>query len=214
MNHVASPKLGIAAGYALALLCLIYAIVLASGLYALASPDQPIQQPWFACMELLILAIAPSAVAFMVALHAWAPDERSSIALLGIAFMSMCSVVTCSVHFVILTLSREPTFAALPWAPVVFSFRWPSLAYALDILAWDVFFPLAALCAALTVSGTGLANSARSLFFASAAFSLAGLAGVPLGNMNVRNIGIVGYVVLFPVAAVLMAVRFRRDAAK
>jgi hypothetical protein len=213
MHHVASPRLGIAAGYALAALCFIYAIVLAIGLYTLTSPDQPIQQPWFACMELLILAIAPLPVAFMVALHAWAPDEHSTTALLGIAFMSMCCVVTCCVHFVILTLSREPIFAAMPWVPVVFLFRWPSLAYALDILAWDVFFPLAALCAALTVSGPGLANAVRSLFFASAAFSLAGLVGVPLGNMSIRNIGIAGYVVLFPIAAVLMAVRFRRGAA-
>ena len=214
MNQLASPRLGIIAGYALAVLCLIYAIVLAIGLYTLTSPDQPIQQPWFACMELLILGIAPLAVAFMVALHAWATDKRGPISLLGIVFMSMCSVVTCGVHFVILTLSREPRFAALSWAPVVFSFRWPSLAYALDILAWDVFFPLAALCAALTVSGPGPANVARSLFLASAAFSLLGLAGVPLSNMRVRNIGIVGYVALFPIAAVLMAVRFRRDAAK
>jgi hypothetical protein len=214
MNHVASPKLGIASGFALAVLCLLYAIVLAGGLCTLASPDQPIQQPWFACMELLILAIAPLAVAFMVALHVWAPDKRGPISLLGIVFMSLCSIVTCGVHFVILTLSREPTFAALPWAPVVFSFRWPSLVYALDILAWDFFFPLAALCAALTVSGPGLAKVARSLFLASAVFSLLGLAGVPLDNMSVRNIGIVGYVVLFPVAAVLMAVHFRRDAAK
>ena len=177
MNHVASPKLGIAAGYALAILCVIYAIVLAIGLYTLTSPDQPIQQPWFTCMELLILTIAPLAVAFMVALHAWAPDERAPIALLGIAFMIMCCIITCGVHLVILTLSGEPTFSALPWALVVFSFRWPSLAYALDILAWDVFFPLAALCAALTVSGPGLAKVARSLFLASAAFSFLGLAG-------------------------------------
>lgn len=124
MNHVASPRLGIVAGYALAVLCVIYAIVLAIGLYALASPDQPIQQPWFACMELLILSIAPLAVAFMVALHAWTPDKRSSIALLGVVFMSLCCVVTCGVHFVILTLSREPIIAGLPLAPVVFSFRW------------------------------------------------------------------------------------------
>jgi hypothetical protein len=214
MNHVASPKWGIAAGYALAILCCMYAIVLAIALYALASPDQQIQQPWFACMELLILAIAPLAVAFMVALYAWAPDERRSMALLSIVFMSMCSAVTCIVHFVILTLSREPIFAALPWAPAVFAFRWPSLAYALDILAWDIFFPLAALCAALTVSGPGLANGVGTLLFSSAAFSLAGLVGVPLGDMNIRNIGIVGYAVLFPAAAVLMTVRFRRDAAK
>jgi hypothetical protein len=214
MNHVASRKLGIAAGYALAVLCLLYAIVLASRLYALASPDQPIQQPWYASMELPILGIAPLAVDFMVALHAWAPDKRGPVSLLGIVFMSMCAVVRCAVHFVIRTLSREPTSSALPSAPVVFSFRWPSLAYALDILAWDVFCPLAALCAALTVSGAGLARVARSPFLASAAFSFPGLAGVLLDNMSVRNIGIVGYVPLFPVAAVLMTVNFRRDAAK
>jgi len=119
---MASPKLGIASGFALALLCPLYAIALAGGLYRLASPEQPIQQPWFACMELLILAIAPLVVAFMVALHAWAPDKHGPISLLGIVFMSMCAVVTCGVHFVILTLSREPAFSALPWAPVVFYF--------------------------------------------------------------------------------------------
>jgi len=214
MDRVASPRLGIAAGYALGALCLIYAVVLAIGLHALTSPDQAIQQPWFACMELLILAIAPLAVAFMVALHVWAPEERRSIALLGIAFMSLCCVVTCSVHFVILALSRNATVAALPWAPLVFSFRWPSLAYALDILAWDFFFPLAALCAALTVSSSGTDRRVRYLLLASAAFSLGGLAGVPLGDMNVRDIGIVGYAGLFPIAAVLMAARFRRAAAQ
>ncbi|HTY94034.1 MAG TPA: hypothetical protein VMC02_09110 [Steroidobacteraceae bacterium] len=213
MDRAVSPRLGVVAGYALAVLCLLYAIVLAGGLYTLASPDQPIQQPWFACMELLILAIAPLAVAFMVALHAWAPEQRRPISHLGIVFMSMCSVVTCGVHFVILTLGREPAFSALPWAPLVFSFRWPSLVYALDILAWDFLFPLAAMCAALTVSGREPTRVARSLFLASAAISLLGLIGVPLGNMSVRNIGILGYVVLFPVAGVLMAARFRRESA-
>jgi hypothetical protein len=32
--------------------------------------------------------------------------------------------------------------------------------------------------------------------------------------MNVRNIGIVGYVVLFPIAALLLAVVFRREASR
>ena len=47
--------------------------------------------------------------------------------------------LTCTVHFVILTLSRQPEFAEQSWLPLVLSFKWPSVVYALDILGWDVF---------------------------------------------------------------------------
>lgn len=86
--------------------------------------------------------------------------------------------------------------------------------YALDILAWDVFFPLAALFAAFAVHGSGLARLARILLFGSAALAFIGLAGVPLANMSIRNIGIIGYVVLFPIASFLLALIFRRSAAR
>jgi hypothetical protein len=161
-------------------------------------------------MEVLILAIAPAMVAFTVGLHAWATTERKSIALLSGFFMSMCAVVTCSVHFAVLTLSRQPAFAGSDWATLVFSFKWPSVAYALDILAWDVFFPLAALFGALVVQGPGLARLARALLFGSSALAFIGLAGIPLSNITVRNIGIIGYVFCYPLAAVLLAVMFWR----
>jgi hypothetical protein len=211
-NDSVLPGLGVAAGYALPVLCLAYAVVLAIGLYTLPSPDRPIQQPWFSWLEILILGIAPAMVMLMVALHAWAPVERKSVALLGIAFMSMCSTVTCSVHFAILALSHQPIIAAAAWTTLVFSFKWPSLAYSLDILAWDFFFPLAAICAALAVSGSGLATAVRVLLFSSATLALAGLVGVPLEDMNIRNIGIIGYVVLFPIAALLLVILFGRGA--
>ena len=200
---------GTVAGIAVAVLCVAYAAVLAVGLHTLPSPDQPIENPWFTLMELLILAIAPAMVAFTVGLHAWAPSERKALALLGVLFMSMCAVVTCSVHFAVLSLSRTPSFSNLDGSALVFSFRWPSVVYALDILAWDFFFPLAALFAALAVPGAGRARLAKGLLFASAALAFAGLAGVPLDNMSIRNIGIVGYVVLFPMASVLLASVFR-----
>ena len=203
-------RLGAAAGFVVAVLCVAYASVLAIGLLTLPSPDQPIQNPWFTVMEVLILAIAPGMVAFTAGLYVWATAERKPLALLSVFFMSMCAVVTCCVHFAVLTLSRQPEFAGPDWATLVFSFRWPSVAYALDILAWDLFFPLAAVFAALGVHGSGLASMVRALLFGSAALAFIGLAGVPLANMNVRNIGIIGYVVLFPVAAVLLALMFRR----
>ncbi len=161
-------------------------------------------------MEVLILAIAPAMVAFTVALHAQAADERKALAVLGIVFMSLCAVVTSSVHFSVLTLSRQPAIASQDWAALVFSFKWPSIVYALDILAWDVFFPVAALCAAAVTQGAGRARVARRLLYASVVFAFAGLAGVPLADMSIRNVGIIGYAVLFPIAAVLLAVDWQR----
>lgn len=205
-----SNPLGVFSGTAVALLCLAYAGVLAVGLLTLPSPEHPIQQPWFAAMEILILAIAPAMVALAVALHAWAGRARRPVALLAVCFMSMTAALTCAVHFSILTLGRHPVFTHEPWARRVFGFEWPSVAYALDILAWDVLFPLAAWCMGAVLQGPGLARTARQLLYASAALALLGLVGVPLSDMQVRNIGILGYVVLFPIAAGVMAALFRR----
>lgn len=205
-----SPRMGIVAGTTVGVLCLAYAAVLVIGLLTVPSQDQQIQDPWFTLMEVLIIAISPAMVAFTVALHAWVPLGRKSVALLSVVFMGMCAVVTCSVHFAVLFLSHHQAFAADLWVRLVFSFTWPSVVYALDILAWDFFFPLAALFAALCVQGTGLAGLVRRFLFASAGFAFLGLLGVPLANMNIRNIGIVGYAVLFPAAAGLSVVIFRR----
>ncbi len=208
------PRVGVISGLVVAALCIVYAAVLAVGLIALPSPDQAIQNPWFTVMEILILAIAPAMVGLTVGLYGWANADRKSLAMLSLVFMSMCAVVTCCVHFAVLTLSRHPVFAGSEWATLVFSFRWPSVAYALEILAWDFFFPLAALFAARAVHGSGRARLVRALLHGSAALAFIGLAGIPLANMNIRNFGIIGYVVLFPIAAVLLAFMFRRPEAQ
>ena len=200
---------GVRAASFVVVLFLLYGSVLAVGLLTLPSATAQIQEPWFTLLEFLIIAIAPAIVAFTAALHALASPQRKPLALASLAFMSICAGVTCAVHFAILTLSHQPAFAGQEWAGLVFSFQWPSVAYALDILAWDVFFPLGALFAAAAVQGAGLARVVRGVLYASAALALAGLAGVPLANMQVRNVGIIGYAVLFPIAAALMVGVFR-----
>ena len=207
-NHL---RVATAAGFAVAVLCLAYAAILAIGLVTLPAPDQPIQNPWFSAMEVLILGIAPAMVTLTVGLYANAAAERKSFAMLSVLFVSMCAVVTCCIHFTVLALSRHPAFVGTSWAPLVFSFKWPSVAYALDILAWDLFFALSAMFAALAVQGSGIASLVRYLLFGSSAFAFIGLAGVPLASMSIRNIGIIGYAVIFPVAALLLALMFIRQ---
>lgn len=157
--HVAfaphARRLGVAAGVAVSLLSLVCVCVLSVGLLTLPSPDHQIQPPWFTLMEILIIALSPAMVALTVALHASAPRERKSLALASVTFMSMSATVTSAVHVSILSLRTQPALVADDWARRVFSFEWPSIAYALDILAWDVLFPLAALLAATAVHGGG-----------------------------------------------------------
>ena len=179
---------------------LAYAIVLAMGLMALPSADVPIPDPYFTAMELLILLIAPLLVVLMAALHDAVPEERKLFSLCALVFMAMCAALTSLVHFLVLTVSR-----LLPgdWESV-FAFRWPSVAYAADILAWDVFFALSVLSAARVFRAPGLSRWTGQVLLVSGVLSLLGLLGVATGEMQVRNIGIVGYAVVFPVAALMM----------
>ncbi|HEY9888232.1 MAG TPA: hypothetical protein V6D02_07505 [Candidatus Obscuribacterales bacterium] len=183
---------------------LLYAVTTAWGLLALQSAQDPIGDPFFTLMELLTIAIALGMVATLAAVHAYARPEAQVYSLMALIFMALMAGLTCSVHFTILTVGRAIAAAGLPTAGLLFSFRWPSVAYALDILAWDGFFALAMFCAAPVFHGSRLGRAVRVLLVVSGGLSLLGLVGVPLGNMQVRLVGVVGYAVVAPVAFLLL----------
>jgi hypothetical protein len=203
-------RLGIVSASGTVLLSVVYAIPLTAGLLALPSPDAPIGDPWFPMMEILIILTMPWMVGLMVAVHAWAAPQAKVYSLLALVFMSLLTVITCSVHFVILTVTHRAEYVEQSWLPSVLSFEWLSVTYALDILAWDVFFALAVLAAAPVFRGTRLATYVRIVMIVSGTLSLGGLSGVFLDDSTFRSIGIVGYAAVFPVAALLLAILFYR----
>jgi hypothetical protein len=203
-------RLGIFSAATTVILLVAYAVTLTVGLLSLESPQQPIGDPMFTILEILIIITMPAMVALMVVVHAWAPMHVKTLSLTSVVFMGLLAGVTCGVHFCILTLSRQPEFTGQSWLPLILSFKWPSVAYALDILGWDVFFPFSMFFAAPVFRGSRLAVWTRVLMIASGTLALAGLSGVVVGDMQLRNIGIVGYVGVFLVVAVLLAVLFYR----
>lgn len=182
----------------------LYAIVLAIGFANLPSPDAPIGNPYFTILEVLILLLAPAMVALMAAVHAWAPLESRTFSLIALSFTVMLATITCSVHFSILTLSGQLGFAGDSSAGAQLAFRWPSVVYALDILAWDVFFALAMLFAAAAFKGGGVHRAIRISMIVSGVLAFAGLTGVALGDMAIRDIGIAGYLGAFLVVDALL----------
>lgn len=201
-------KLGIFSSSVVLALQLLYAVALFVGFQQLESENQPIQDPIFTLLEVLIILMMPVMVLLMASVHAWADPEKRLLSLVALLCMAMAAATTCTVHFLILTLSRQPEFSSLPDGALLFAFSWPSIAYSLDILAWDFFFALSTLFAAPVFFDGRLARWIRALMTASGLLALAGLAGVATGNMQLRNIGIVGYLLVFLVVCALLGALF------
>ncbi len=202
-----SRKLGLYSATATFLLMTFYVIVLALGLISLASPEEPIGEPYFTLMELLIVVMVAPMVMMMVALSASAPENQKPLAAVSVVFMAMVASTTSMVHFTILILSRHASF---PDMPLFLEFRWPSVVYVLDVLAWDIFFSISVFFASALFRGNDIARWIRYLLILSGVLAFSGLGGVVTGDMQIRNIGIVGYAVVFPIAALLIALFFYR----
>jgi len=202
--------MGRVAAWAVFVLLVAYAVTTVLGFLSLKSPQDPIGDPYFTIMELLIILMAPVLVVAMIAVHAYASAEAKAYSLTALAFMIVLAGITSSVHFVILTVSRQIQAAGVPSFPLFFSFTWPSVAYTLDILAWDVFFALSILFAAPVFKGGRLETTIRILMIVCGVLSLAGLIGVPLANMQVRDIGVIGYALVSPVVFLLLGILFGR----
>jgi hypothetical protein len=202
--------LGEIAALSVFVLGVAYAIVTTLGFLSVASPQDPIGYPYVTLMELLILPLAAVYLITMVAIHAYARPAAKIYSLTALVFMTVLAAITTSVHFVILTVGPQLEATGLSWVPLVISFTWPSIVYALDILAWDWFFALSLLFASFVFTGGKLERAVRILLLVSSVLSLAGLVGVLLADMQVRNIGILGYAVVSPIAFLLIGILFRR----
>src|SRR5829696_4944403 len=95
--------IGRAAAWGTSCLLVVYAVTLVLGLLSLKSPQEPIGDPYFSVMEILIILVAPLMVITMVAVHAYASPEDKMYSLSALAFMILMAGVTSSIHFVILT---------------------------------------------------------------------------------------------------------------
>jgi hypothetical protein len=122
--------------------------------------------------------------------------------------MLALAVLTIPVHFVDLTVTSAVDRAS-PTLRYVLGFEWPSVTYAVEIVAWQIFLPLSLFFAALVFHGHGKARVVRIGFFTIAVLCLAGLAGPSTGDMNLRLIAVVGFGVAFPAACVVLALLLR-----
>ena len=195
IRHV--RMLGAWSARTLFLIEVVYIAVFVAGFASIGNPSDPLPDPYLAIGEILILIMAPIMVCLMLAIHQCAPKQAKPFTQVALGWMLAAAACTTVVHFVLLTVARHIDPATFPGYARIFGWQWPSTFYAIDIVAWDVFFGLALLFAVPAFARRGDALLVRRGFIVSGSLSLIGLVG-PLANvLALRTIGIVGYTVVF-----------------
>ena len=166
-------RVGKIASYMTVTLLVCYLVVTVIGLATLSSPDDPIQDPYFTIMEVLILFLMPTMLVSLVLYYYFFVGNTSTAAanilysILSILNLLASTIVTSCVHVTVLVANRSNLKESLisitssttnattqDYYDDVFSFNWPSIIYALDILAWDWFFAFAMICGWLSLTWT------------------------------------------------------------
>lgn len=192
--------MGFLSSVGLVLVGVTYAVVVGFGI-AQAGLDKPIIDPTLAVMEAITLVSALLVVILMAAVFGLASPERKVFGVLALAFGAVMTGLTSGVHFVALTAGRQTDFTTL---------EWPSTLYAVELLAWDVFFGLALIFAAPVFAGSGRCARARWALVATGVLCLLGGIGPIVGNMAVQRIGILGYGVALPITCVFLSLVFHQ----
>lgn len=175
-----------------------YVPTMAAGVVAVGGFSAPIRDPYQAVMELLIFPSAVALVVAFAALHAYAPASKKSLSLSALVLVALMAGITVCVHVIVLTVGRQANETTMPGFKMLFSWTWPSMIYALDIAAWDFFLGVALLLAAPVFFGSRPAAWVRRGLIVSGLLCVGGLLGAVVGDMNVRNIGVLGYAFVLP----------------
>ena len=198
-------RLGAWAAWVMVALAALYVPTLALGFIALGNFSDPLRDPFLGVAEVLIILMGPALVALVAAIYLGAAPGRKIFGLVAFGCMLLAAGITVTVHFVELTVARRLGDGTLTGP--TFGWRWPSVLYGVDVVAWDLFFGISLLCAAAVFPGRAHRFVRVGLLIAGA-LSVIGLVGPISDQFGLRTIGIFGYAVVFPVACVALARTF------
>jgi hypothetical protein len=185
-----------------------YAVTMIIGFAAMGNTSKPLGDPYVAIMEVLILLMAPVLVLLAAAIHACAPEGTRTYSITALGWMLLLAGFTVTVHLVLLTVARRIGPNAIHGFQYLFNWHWPSMLYAVDIAAWDIFFALALLFTAPVFHASGHAAVRNGMLIVSA-MSLVGLLGPAINHIALRQIGIVGYAIVWPIVCLPLSKAFR-----
>jgi hypothetical protein len=184
----------------------LYLTTILLWLLVVATPHEPIGDPFLAVMEVLTIISALAFLALVLAVNCFADDRHRVHAFATMVLGILAAGLTMAVHFVQLTTVRQLWRTG---ATADYRLVWPSPQFAVEYLAWDLLIGLALVVASSVFLGGRSSRPAGLALVSSGVLCIAGLAGPLSGRMILQNIAVVGYAIVLPLAAALVARVFR-----
>lgn len=172
------------------------------------------EDPFWAIAEIITIVGAVILVILMAVIHDCAPPGGKLLSLTALGWTLVWAALTVTVHFVQLTVARRIDVQASPGFARLFGFEWPSLLYAVELLAWHLFLGLSLVLAAFAFAGRGTEAAVRVGLTTSGLLCIAGLIGPTVGDLNWRFIGVLGYGVVFPIVCFMIGLLFKNAASR
>ncbi len=152
-----------------------------------------------------------SLLAMFAALRRQFAGSRAVFAEIAFVFMALvCAISSVNWFVQLLVVSRITRVGESVLLALLDIHNGISLTYAMEHLAWGVFYGFAAILAAIAISGGKLGIWIRWLFAAGGALSLVHVVGITTGNSALGDLGYVAWGILLPMTTALLVVRFGR----
>jgi hypothetical protein len=185
-----------------------YVMTMVIGFAAMGTLSKPLEDPYRAIMEVLILVMAPILVLLAAVIHASAPEGTKTYSMTALGWMLLLAGFTMTVHLLLLTVIRRIDPGAIHGFQYLFNWQWPSVLYGVDIVAWDIFFGLALLFAAPVFHATGHVAVRNGMLIAGA-MCVVGIIGPAVNHNALRYIGIIGYAIAWPIVCIPLSKAFQ-----
>jgi len=186
---------------------LAYVVVFIVGFASIGNVSDPLPDPYLGIAQGIIIVMAPILVMLMMAIHECAPVHAKPFTLIAFGWMVALAAFTITANSVQLMVARHVNSATLPGYARIFGYDWPSTFYAIDIIAWDVFFALSLLFAVPAFVRPSDAI-VRKGFILSGSMCLVGLVGPFANVLGLRTIGIFGYTIVFGLVCIPLSKTF------
>jgi hypothetical protein len=151
-------------------------------------------------------------VVLFLALRRQITGSRAVFAELGLVFIALMAAISSVNWYVQLTL--VPTIAQSGDASALALLdvhNTSSVMYAMEHLAWGLFYGLAVIFMALAIAGGKIETWIRWLLIVGGVMSILYLPGILIANQVLIDMGYYAAGILLPAATILLAVRFRKN---
>jgi len=199
--------------FSLITLGIIYVLLITIGIMTQSKETGYIRDDIRILMEIFTMISAVLLLLFAISIDQVVEQDKRLFSIFSVLMMLGLVILTFFCHFINITIGKN-LIKNNEILGYLFSLTWPSLIFAVDILAWDIFFGLSFIALGISIMDIFAKKIIAITMIIAGILSLVGLISLPLNNMNLRYIGVFGYTVMPLITSIFYNLELNKEEKK